>query len=108
MRSIGLTALAVLGGLLLVCAPPPGLVQAQEKPPKKAVHRPDQVIGGEEELPLGSHTVEDPSGGKERVYTTGGPSERQKESREQAKEERRLILENLPGIIVDQRQQNSR
>jgi|GEM_PF-3729627 len=90
-------------GALLVLAPVWVSVQAQEKPPAGSVSRGDKVIGGEEELPLGSHRLEDASGRQQRVYTTGGPSERQKESKEQAREERRLMLENLPRIIIDLR-----
>ena len=100
---MSLRLVIVLAGALLVWSLIWGPARAGEKPPPKPVPRGDRVIGGEEELPLGSHRIEDGSGRKQRVYTTGGPSERKKESQERAEEERRLILENLPGIIVDTR-----
>lgn len=61
------------------------------------------VMKYEDQIPMGTHRVEDQSGRKYIIYSTGGPSERSKALRKREREKADKSLEMLPRIVVDTR-----
>ena len=95
----------IVGGLALFLglAGAPALAQEGSSGAGQESGRGAVVMKYDDQVPMGTHRVEDQSGRKYIIYSTGGPSPRSKMLEEAEKEKVDKSWEMLSTIIIDTR-----